>query len=140
MRRIILFKRILRQTGAHRIWPVFVLFFLGCSVVIWLIEPGITSLGDALWYCYTVVTTIGFGDVTVTSPLSKVLSVLLSIYAALVIAIVTGGVVNFCYRLVALRQKKTLTAMLDKLERLPELPREELEQIAKAVREYHSKL
>ena len=65
---------------------------------------------------------------------------LLSIYAALVIAIVTGVVVNFFNQLVALRQKKTLTAMLDKLERLPELPREELEQIAKAVREYHSKL
>ena len=140
MRRIVLLRRIMRYTGADKIWTVFLPFFLGCSVVVWLVEPSITDLRDALWYCYTVVTTIGFGDVTVTRPLSRVLSVLLSIYAALVIAIVTGVVVNFFNQLVALRQKRTLTALLDKLEHLPELPPEELEQIAQKVRTYRSEL
>ena len=53
---------------------------------------------------------------------------------------VTGVVVNFFNQLVALRQKRTLAALLDKLERLPELPPEELEQIAQKVRTYHSEL
>lgn len=137
MKRIKILRRIMRQTGAGKIWSGFLVFFLGCAVAIWILEPTITDLGDALWYCYAVVTTIGFGDVTVISPLARALSVLLSIYAALVIAIVTGVVVNFFNQIVALRQKETLTALTDKLERLPELSVEELEWISRKVREFH---
>ena len=36
----------------------------------------------------------------------------------------------------ALRTKETLTALVDKLEHLPELPQEELEQIALRAREF----
>lgn len=139
MRRIQILRRVLKRTGAYKIWTGFLAFFFVCALVIWLREPAITTLGDALWYCYAVVTTIGFGDVTVTTRLARALSVVLSIYAVLVIAIVTGVVVNFYNQLVALRQKETLAAFLDRLEHLPELPPEELEQIARRVREYQRK-
>ena len=97
------------------------------------------SYGDALWYCYAVVTTIGFGDVVAQSFLSRVLSVLLSVSAALVIALITGVVVNYYNQISALRQKETLAAFVDKLEHLPELPPEELEQISLRVREFQNK-
>ena len=140
MWQIRILRRVMRQSGASRIWAGFLVFYFFCALVIWLWEPTIRTLWDGIWYCYEVVTTIGFGDMTVISVPAKSLSILLSVYAVLVIAIVTGVVVNYFIQLVELRQKGSLTTLIDKLERLPELSPEELEQIARQVREYRGEL
>ena len=92
-----------------------------------------------MWYCYAVVTTIGFGDVVAQTLLSRVLSVALSISAALVIALVTGVVVNYYNQITELRRKETLSALMDKLERLPELSKEELEDISRRVKDFQNR-
>lgn len=129
-------KRILKNTGADKIVIEFLLLFLGCSIIIWLREPGITSLRQALWYCYAVVTTVGFGDIVVQHFISRLLSVLLSINAVLVIAIVTSVVVNYYTEILSAKRRDTLASLIDSLERLPELSREELEDISKHVKRY----
>lgn len=136
MKQFRVLRQILKHTRADKIWTGFLLVFFLSAVIMWLLEPGIPSLGKALWYCYAVVTTIGFGDVVVQSPVSRILSVLLSVYAAVVIALITGVIVNYYNQLLALRQKDTIIALFDKLERLPELSKEELEQISRRVKEY----
>ena len=139
MYRLKILGRILKRTGTYNIGSGFLLFFIICSVVIWLREPGISRLTDALWYCYTVVTTIGFGDITVTMRLSRVLSVLLSFYAMLVFAIITANVVNFYNEIIAIRRTETLSALFHRLEHLPELEPKELEEISRHVRQLHIK-
>lgn len=139
MKRLQVLRRVMRDTGADKIWTGFLVQFFLSAAIIWLREPDMHSYGDALWYCYAVVTTIGFGDVVAQSFLSRILSVLLSVSAALVIALVTGVVVNYYNQISALRQKETLAAFVDKLEHLPELPPEELEQISLRVREFQNK-
>ena len=52
------------------------------------------TYGDALWYCFAVVTTIGFGDITVTHIVCRILSVILGLYGVLVVAVLTSIVVN----------------------------------------------
>ena len=132
-------RRVLKQTGANKVWGSFLVLFFSCAAVIWLREPDIHTYRQALWYCYAVVTTIGFGDVVAQYPISRVLSVVLSISAAVVIALITGVIVNYYNQITAMKQKETLSALMDKLERLPELPPEELEQIAQRVKEYQGK-
>ena len=127
-------RRIMKETHATKVWYSFLIFFFICAVLIWLREPDIETYGQALWYCYAVVTTIGFGDLTVHSFISKIISVALSIYAAGVIAIMTAVVVNYFNHLVELRRKESLTALIEKLKVLPELPKEELEDISERVR------
>ena len=53
------------------------------------------SYTDALWYCFAVVTTIGFGDMTAVSTIGRVLSVILGIYGIVVVALITSIIVNF---------------------------------------------
>lgn len=131
--------RILKQTGATRILlGFFVLYFL-CALIIWLREPQIKTYGDGLWYCYAVITTIGFGDVIVTSHLSRVVSMILSSYAVLAIAIITGVVVNYYNQIVELKQSETITAVLDRLEHLPEMSKDELEELSRDVRSIRRK-
>ena len=54
-----------------------------------------TSIPSALWYCFSIVTTIGFGDVTATTALGRVLSVMLGVYGLIVVALLTSIIVNF---------------------------------------------
>lgn len=125
---------ILKRTRADKVLSGFVLFLFAAAAVIQLVEPNINRYGEALWYCYAVVSTAGFGDVVAVTFLGKTCSVLLTIYSIFVLAIVTGVVVNFYSQMVEMQRRETLTMFMDKLERLPELSKEELETISKNIR------
>jgi len=129
-------KGILRRTHTDRILIGFVIFFFLCAVPIWRIEPEIITYGDALWYCFAAITTIGFGDFAAATHAGRILTVLLGIYGIIVIALVTGVVVNFHTQIIQVRQKNTLAAFADKLERLPELSKEELEHLSNNVSKF----
>lgn len=131
-------KNILVRTKTHQILIAYAVFVLCSALVIQIVEPDINHYIDALWYCYAVVSTTGFGDVLVTTILSKVLSLLVTIYSTLVIAIVTGVVVNFYTEITELQKKETLTAFMDKLEHLDQMSEEELKEISSQVKKFNN--
>ena len=112
----------------------FLLFIFADAFVILLAEPGITSYGDALWYCYVVMATVGFGDIVAVTFVGRAASVLITIYALFVCAMVTGVVVNFHAQLIEVQQKDTIAAFADKMQYLPEMSKEELAQISENVK------
>ena len=68
------------------------------SIVLSAIEPaeaGFGSFGDALWYSFAVVTTIGFGDVVATTLVGRIITVILGLYGLVVVAVITSIIVNF---------------------------------------------
>ena len=134
MKRLKILWVILKRTRADRILSSFVLFLLAAAAVIQLVEPDINRYGEALWYCYAVISTAGFGDVVAVTFLGKVCSILLTIYSIFVVAIVTGVVVNFYSQMVEMQTRETLTMFMDKLERLPELSKEELETLSQKIK------
>ena len=134
MRRLKLIFSVLRETGAGTIMISFIAFMLLCSIVIWLCEPGIATWGEALWYCFAASSTIGFGDVVVHTTLSRILTVILSICAAITLAIFTGVLVSAFNQMVELRQKDSLTAIAERLDQLPNMSREELRDLSERIR------
>lgn len=98
------------------------------------VEPDIGSYGDACWFCFSVISTCGFGDITVDSALARVMAVLLSIYAVAVIAMLTGVIVNLYNKLIESRMKGTLTEVMYKIEHLSDLSKEELDEKSEQVR------
>lgn len=65
------------------------------ALVFMYIEPNITTFGDGMWYCFAVVTTIGFGDFTCVTLIGRALSVVLGLYGLVVVAVITSIFVNF---------------------------------------------
>lgn len=137
MKRLRVLRNILVRTKTDKILLVYLAFVLICALLIVIVDPAITSYSDALWYCYAVISTAGFGDIVATTVISKLLSLLVTAYSVIVIAIVTGVVVNFYTQIIELQRKETLTAFMDKLEHLETMSKEELKEISAQVKKFN---
>ncbi len=131
--------RILKMTKADRILYSYLLFVLISALLILVFEPDIKTYPDALWYCYAVISTTGFGDIVVHTVFAKLISVIITIYSLIVIAIITGVFVSYYDEILKANRRETITAFLDELERLPELSPKELEDLSSRVRSFREK-
>ena len=91
-------------------------------------------IGDVLWCCFQAVTTIGYGDITVTSAVGRAIVVALSVVGILFVAVLTAAVVSYCNELMLARRNESLALYLDKLEHLDQLTQGELAELSRKVR------
>ncbi len=108
--RLSVISRILRQTYALEILYGLAILMVAFSLVLPHYEGGtgsnsIRNFGDGLWYCFAVVTTIGFGDKYAVSLPGRIMTVILGIYGIIVVALITSIIVNF-YNETASKTKK----------------------------------
>ena len=87
--------RIIRKTYAVEILFGMLLLITAFSIVLPNFELNIATFGDALWYCFAIVTTIGFGDITAVTIPGRIISVILGLYGLIVVALITSIIVNF---------------------------------------------
>ena len=87
--------RIIRKTYVFEIIYGLFLLIVSFSFFFMINEEGVETIGDGLWYSFAIVTTIGLGDITVTDPISRILSVILGIYGIIVVASITSVIVNY---------------------------------------------
>lgn len=88
-------KKIIRKTYAAEILFGMALLIVAVSIVLPGLEPEIERFTDGLWYCFAIVTTIGFGDITATTGIGRLLSVILGLYGIIVVSLITSIIVNF---------------------------------------------
>ncbi len=86
---------IIRKTKVIEEMSGLLLLMLVFALILKGVEPNINTYGDGLWYTFAVVTTIGFGDIAVTSFIGRVLSVILGLYGIINLAVITSVVVNY---------------------------------------------
>ena len=138
MKKLRILGMILKQTRTDRILTGYVVFVLLAALAIWITEPGIQTYLDSLWYCYAVFSTAGFGDVVVTTLLPKIVSVVITLYSTLVVALITGVVVNFYTEIMKRKNAESIETFFDKIEQLPELSKDELEILSEKVKEFRA--
>ena len=88
-------KKIVVKTHAAEIIFGLVLLIVTFAMLLTFFEPNMGEFKDALWYCFAIVTTIGFGDLTAVTDFGRVLSVILGAYGIVVVALITSIIVNF---------------------------------------------
>ena len=134
MKRLRLLRSVLKRTNADKLITGFAVFFLLAAFLIMLVEPGITNYRDAVWYCYAIFSTAGFGDFVAETIPGRAISIFLTFYTILIVAIVTGVVVAFYNDLVAMKYKASKAELLDKLENLETLSKEELSELSDKIK------
>ena len=88
-------QKIVAKTHAAEIIFGLVLLIFTFAMLLTFFEPNMGNLSDALWYCFAIVTTIGFGDLTAVTTFGRILSVILGAYGIVVVALITSIIVNF---------------------------------------------
>ena len=87
--------RVIRQSYATEVLLGLVLLIISFSYCLRSWEPAIETLADGIWYCFAIVTTIGFGDITATTMWGRILSIILGMYGIVVVSLITSIIVNF---------------------------------------------
>ena len=116
---------VIKASGLAPSAIAFAVLFFSAVFAVHATEPGVVSLGDAVWLCFQVVTTIGLGDFTSTTMVGRLATMLLSAYSVFFLAIVTGAVVSYCSEVMRRDWDEDVSELLDELDRLPELSRGE---------------
>ena len=87
--------KIIFRTYALEILFGLLTLIVAASLILMYEEPTMSYFPNAMWYCFTVVTTIGFGDFAATTLIGRLVTVILGIYGIIVVAVITSIVVNF---------------------------------------------
>lgn len=87
--------KVIRKTYAANIMAGLLLLMAAASFTIPALEESIPTFKDAVWYCFSILTNIGFANYAAATDAGKVISVLLGIYGIIVVALITSIIVNF---------------------------------------------
>ena len=106
------------------------------SFVVWLLDPDIHGLSDALWFTFQTGTTIGYGDLIVNNWFARILTVIFSILSMVMVAIFTGIIAGSFVEMIKSEAKDSAVKFLLDLERLPELSKEELAELSERAKKF----
>lgn len=119
--KINIIQKIIKKSMVYEIILSLCILVVLCSLYFTIVEPNMTSYVDSLWYSFSVITTIGFGDVYVTTTFGRILSVILGISGIVVVALFTSVIVNFYNEMNKRRDEKEMQKLIEKVEEIEEI-------------------
>ena len=134
-----LLRGVLRKTHTYKIIVAFFAVFFLIALIIWLNDPAVHTYRQSIYYCFMIASSVGNGDVIVSTTLARILTMFLSVYSLFAIAIVTGVVVSYYNAFTQMQFKDSIENFSEKLEQLPDLSEDELKEISDAVKKFRMK-
>lgn len=134
-----LLRGVLRKTHTYKIIVAFFVVFFLIALIIWLNDPAVHTYRQSIYYCFMIASSVGNGDVIVSTTLARILTMFLSVYSLFAIAIVTGVVVSYYNAYTQMQFRDSIENFSEKLEQLPDLSEDELREISDAVKKFRMK-
>ena len=140
MKKMKLLWKILKKMNVDKIILTYLILMLVASFLLVRFEEQIDNIFEGIWYCFVTFTTIGFGDIVATTLVGRIITIIIALYGMLVVALITGVLVNYYQEINKIKLEDSIEVFMDKLERLPELSKEELQSISESVKKKRYKL
>lgn len=119
--------KIIKKSLINEFLLALIIIIILCSIYFTTVELDIDSYTDALWYSFSVITTIGFGDVVVETTFGRILSIILGISGIVVVALFTSFIVNFYNEMNKKREEKILEKISGEAEKIEKIEEEKKE-------------
>ena len=100
-------KALNRVHGLDIFFGLFIILLL-TSFILPHVEDSIKDAGDAWWYCFALITTTGFGDLTVTTTTGRILSVIIGFYGIIIVSLLTSSIVVYITEINKKEEEKAL--------------------------------
>lgn len=137
IRSIVILWQTMKEVGAQRIFIVYLAFLLICYGLFCILEPEtFPHFGNAVWYCFQTITTIGFGDIVPTRTVVRVLSVIVGLSALFVVALLTGITVSFFNEKMRFRRNESFIEFDHYMNHLTELDKDQLARLEEQYRTF----
>lgn len=137
IRSIVILWQTMKEVGAQRIFIVYLAFLLICCGLFCILEPEtFPHFGNAVWYCFQTITTIGFGDIVPTRTVVRVLSVIVGLSALFVVALLTGITVSFFNEKMRFRRNESFIEFDHYMNHLTELDKDQLARLEEQYRTF----
>src|SRR5574344_187962 len=135
---------VLKATHLFPILIGFIIYYFVMTTIIYFVArapelSNISNYGDAMWFTFASIFTIGYGDIWVSSVLGRILTVLLVIYGVFIIALIPAITVAYIQEVFNRRKEMTSSMFLEQLTSLDTLSKDELKELSNKVKEYQSK-
>lgn len=72
--------------------------------------------------------------------IGRLLTILVSVYGILMVAMVPGVIVSYYLEYIKIQERETVSEFLEKLERLPELTKPELEELSDKIKKFNKRI
>jgi len=86
---------ILRTNGLAYVLLGTVATIVGAGLLIRSLEPGITSIGDGIWWSVVTATTVGYGDISPRTLEGRLVAIVLMLVGIGMIAMITGSIATY---------------------------------------------
>ena len=78
-----------KQIGGCSLFAVYGAFLLVCCALFCILEPETFPVfGNAVWYSFQAITTIGFGDIVAHTTICRVITILMGLSSLVVVALI----------------------------------------------------
>jgi voltage-gated potassium channel len=135
MKKLSFFWMIIKRTGMNKILSGFFLYYIVTSFLVLLFEPSIHTYRESLWYCFISFTTIGYGDYVAVTGVGRLLTIILTLYGVIVVAMIPAVVITYLNEQTKIKHKESLMLFLEQLKKLPTLSHEELVEISEKAKQ-----
>ena len=131
--------KLLNRTGAIKFFFAYLIILLISGFILSLIEPQVHGIFEGFYFTFVASTTIGFGDIVPVTVLGRIITIIVTLIGILTTAMVPGVVVAYYTEYLKAQEKETISTFMEKLEHLPELDKNELEDLSERVKEFRKK-
>lgn len=129
----------IKKTHGDKLLLGFVIFyFVDCWIIMqW--DSSLDNYGDALWMGFSVATTIGLGDYTVTTPLARFFTILLGVYGCVMEAYIPGLIASYYLQNLSKRRDAIVRKHLKDLRNLNGMSQQEKRNLSLSIRKENSR-
>lgn len=119
---------ILRTNGLDRVIAASGLMIFLSSILITYLEPNINHFVDGIWWSIVTTTTVGYGDISPTTIIGRVVAIFLMIVGIGLVGMITGSITTFFIR-ENKKQNQTVQHIINQLGHYEDLSANDLDHL-----------